>query len=67
MSRKNQIQFTPTDKLELILKHEAEERGLSVSAVVREGLLEHFREKIEELLIKKNGSGQRVETQRVDA
>jgi len=37
--RQPQIPFTPTQPLETILRREARQRGLSLSALVREALL----------------------------
>lgn len=40
--RQPQLSVTPTQSLETILRREARQRGLSLSALIRETLLRHY-------------------------
>ncbi len=44
--RKAQMQFTPTAELRQIIEAEAEERSLSVSAIIRTKMLKVYNDKI---------------------
>jgi len=55
--RRQQIAFTPTAPLGLVLERQAQRRGLSLSSVVREALLLHFAPEMETLTNTSTGEG----------
>ena len=55
--RRQQIAFTPTTPLGLVLERQAQRRGLSLSSVVREALLLYFAPEIETITKASTGEG----------